>query len=139
MSRDAGELFAEAEAVYLRMQAEMDKLARQGGAEELPPELARHVTGKLAEMLRELYRYWYRSGEVLVGEPAHLVWIRPHEETVDGSLVAIAVCTDGTGSGARSRDGTVKHGSAGINYVFFKDVDGALKGFTSKNDWVESC
>lgn len=135
----SAQLYAEAEQIYRAMRVEMEKLERAGGADELPPELSQYVTGYLEETLTGMYRYWKEEGLVLSGQSESIEWIRPYDRRRDGSLVALAVCSDGT-KAELSQGGTPsERGDVAINYYFFKHFDGVLKGFDVEYKRVESC
>jgi hypothetical protein len=137
--KSSAELFAEASAIYRKMKIEMDKLHRAGGADVLPPALVQYVTGDLTTMLSATYRYQKHSGVTTTGGPSPDKWIVPESSVVDDSLVAVAVCTDGTGVTIHEADGTTHPGDIGINYCYFKYFDGRLLAFTVQSEGVDKC
>jgi hypothetical protein len=137
--KSSAELFAEGSAIYRKMKIEMDKLEVQGGADELPPELTQYITGDLVTMLTAEYRSWKQNGTVLSGEPSVDVWVVPYEKQSNGSAVVVAACTDSSRAIVREGDGTPRAGVIGINYYYFKRVNGRLVAFDAASRKVDKC
>ncbi len=133
------ELYKEARKVYEGIRAEQTKLQYAGGADELPPSMLAYVTGQLAVDFAALFRSWKEDGDVLLGPSSRVVWVRPHDEVMEGSLVSLAACADATKSRVKHADGSVSSGAVAVNYFYFKYFDGELKAFQSGDEWVGKC
>ncbi len=115
------------------------KLQHAGGADELPPAWTELVTGQLATDIANAFRAWKRNGTVSLGPDPVVVWIRPFDKTVQGSVVSLRVCTDGSETRLQRPDGTIEMGRPAINYFYFKYFDGTLKAFDSDDKLVSRC
>ena len=133
------ELYAQAKVVYEGINKLQLALQRAGGADELPPAFSEFVTGEVATDLTAIYRKWKADGTVSLGPEPRLMWIRPLDKTLQGSVVALGVCTDGSDTRLRQADGSVSMGRPVINYYFFKFFDGRLKAFAADFKYVDQC
>ncbi len=134
------QLYEEAVGIYRKMRVQTEKIERAGGADELPPELKQYVTGYMAQTLTSVYKAWKAEGLVLYGRGETIEWIREdHDGPHDGSLVTVAVCTDGRNAEVKRAGTPANVGRTVINYYYFKYFDGVLKGFYIEYEWVESC
>lgn len=134
------QLYSEAEQIVRNMLAEMEKIERAGGADQLPPEFAQYLAGSLKRDFTIQYQQWKEAEYVLTGQAGTTEWIRKSNQThAEGSLVSVAVCTDGRLAGLRQSGTPVSVGVAGINTYDFKYFDGKLKAFFGKGREVESC
>ena len=133
------ELHQQAVEIFKKVQAETETIERAGGADQLPASLNEYVTGYLAETLTTQYQQWKEQRLVLTGRGDAIEWTKPYPTQREGSVVAIAVCSDGTQAEV-SRAGTpVTEGSVAINCYFYKYFDGTLKAFTVAYREVGRC
>ncbi len=139
-SQDA--LYAEAEQVYRDFFAEHQIVLSQGGSAELPSQFSQYLmqdyrlaASKIYEALRE-YRLKSKPGTQV-----RLAKLAPYPyETVDGSLVTIAACSDSSGSPLVGADGTEYPGGINFDVLFLKrDSDQVLKIFDGRDEVVEKC
>ncbi len=118
---------------------ESTKLEYAGGADQLPPAMLNFVAGQLATDLAAIFRSWREDGDVSVGPDPRLVWVRPNNEQLEGSLVSMAACTDSSATRVKHADGSLTNGIVAVNYYYFKYFDGELKAFQSGHDLVDQC
>ncbi len=133
------ELSNEAKVVVAGIHSESTKLEYAGGADQLPPTFLKYVTGKLELDLAAIFRSWREDGDVSVGPDPKLVWVRPNNETKEGSVVSMAACTDSSATRVKHADGSLTNGIVAVNYYYLKYYDGRLKAFQSGHDLVDHC
>ncbi len=134
------ELYEQAVGIYRNMRVQMEEIERAGGADELPPELDQYVEGFLAETLTGTYRQWKRDQMVLYGRAETDVWVREDSDgQVEGSLVSVAVCSDGRQAQIKKAGVPMSSGVVGINYYAFKYFSGELKAFDVEYEVIDSC
>lgn len=133
-------LFQQAAQMYREYFAEMNDLAKTGGAKEIPDSLKKYVTGDLEESKLGTLR-WYEAHDMTTwGRPRRIISIDQSDKTREDSVVSIRVCIRGTDGGLQ-----VKHGKKDINWlngydvVYFKYFDGELKAFDSSWAEVSEC
>ncbi len=133
------ELSKEAKVVVAGIHSESTKLEYAGGADQLPPSFLKYVAGQLEIDLAAIFRSWREDGDVSVGPDPKLVWVRPNNETKEGSVVSMAACTDSSATRVRHADGSLTNGTIAVNYYYLKYYDGRLKAFQSGHDLVDHC
>lgn len=132
-------LFIEAERVFRAQYAALLKYGAQGGATTLPAEFDRWITGTYRSEVAELLRAYKSSGFRFLGPAPRLV-VRPSPGVhLEDSVIAIAVCVDGTGSRVKDGSGRVTSGNIELHSAFFKLRGSALLMFENKIERRSAC
>lgn len=121
-------LYAEAERVYRKYQAEVWKSAKSGGTEVLPKSLKSLIASEkvraavLAQLANVKARELIFKGEEILRTAARLP-----DRTSSGSEVAMDFCTDSRKVKIIRMGKLVSNGRLGYETAYFAAVDGSLK------------
>lgn len=133
-------LYAEAEDVQKKFQAHVDTALRLGGTDSLSPALESVVAGPARDTVADVLRKQKQQGIQFVGDLSKTVFVhRLVGETVDGSDVALAVCTDMRHVRIVQNGQDIGKGPIGLDKLFFKRVNGTLKIWTATTEPDPTC
>lgn len=126
VAKDA--LYAEAEAVTQRLYAELDKLYRAGGYDELPAPLLALTEGAGRESVLKLAHDVRSAGTRSEGGTMSLLWTKRYVGAwKDGSELALVTCFDARTTITKTPGKPDRPGRMTSDVLFFKRVDGAMK------------
>lgn len=137
-AQDRDRLYAEAEAVYRRYWAEIDRLSLEANP-TFTPILEETTAGEFrsdAERIVAPYTHKQRiSGQINLVRVERLPGLARA-----GSSVALHVCTDARSARFTSKsDPTASAGIAAEQRIYLSPIEGALKLIDADNRQVESC
>lgn len=138
LAKDA--LYAEAEQVERQFIAHFNTAQRRPGTDVFPPSLETYVAGPAREGLVGLFTRQRDKGYRVVGDLTKIVFIhRNPGDSIDGSEVSLAVCTDDRHVDLIVDNKVVGTGSLGLERHYYKRVDGKLKLWESRLVADPSC
>ena len=137
-------LYDQAVAVQQAFFEEAAKLQVAGGADALPPEMARLVDGVALSVTTQLFAALKASGSRPVGTPQfRVVWVRPAAGVpAAGTLIALETCesvTGGSWSGGNGPAGQGEDRLFAYHYSFRRVAGGRLVISEFWGEEVESC
>jgi hypothetical protein len=133
-------LYAEAEAVYRRFFAENTRILRRGGVASPTPVLLETTDGAFLRDAMSKYRAFIDKKMAITGaDPQVISFTRRPGGSKQGSIVAAAVCVDGSGMRFHEHGTDVGQGTSATDLTYFARIDGGLKIIGADGRQVDSC
>lgn len=136
-------LYLEAVDVYKKFFAEVDKAEMSGfKPASLSPAIDPYVTGDLLEVVESSYQSDRAAGITPRGTGTVITRMAPNPGITRGaSIVSLRVCSDGSAVEVidNASGKSIGRGRKTYKEVFFKRIDGKIKGFAQDSEVVSTC